>query len=174
MKKTIFNGTYLREEFVKYNRDYFSADGYDALVNFYDEIDEDMEVDVIAICCECTEYSGYATCDIDDMIGDYGYIYTKEEYAARNAKLQEKISETILAIDNAKKSIPATIDYADKISRFKECVAILQDDSVQALTKNTMLKSCIQRIEYTNHMDSKPGIGRYVENEFSIELFLQN
>lgn len=101
-------------------------------------------------------------------------IYTKEEYAARNAKLQEKISETILAIDNAKKSIPAAIDYADKISRFKECVAILQDDSVQALTKNTMLKSCIQRIEYTNHMDSKPGIGRYVENEFSIELFLQN
>ena len=84
MKKTIFNGTYLREEFVKYNRDYFSADGYDALLDFYDEIDENMEVDVIAICCECTEYSDYATCDIDDMIGDYGYIYTKEEYMSDN------------------------------------------------------------------------------------------
>ena len=38
-----------------------------------------MELDVSAICGECTEYSDYATCVIDDMIGDYGYIYTKEE-----------------------------------------------------------------------------------------------
>ena len=84
MKKTIFNGNDLRKEFVDYDRDYYSLDGYDALVNFYDEIDEDMEVDVIAICCECTEYSDYATCDIDNMIVDYGYIYTKEEYMSDN------------------------------------------------------------------------------------------
>lgn len=100
-------------------------------------------------------------------------IYTKEEYASRNAKLQEKISETMLALDTARKSIPARIDYAEKINRFKDCLALLQDESVSALTKNTMLKSCIQRIEYTNHMESKAGIGRYVENEFYIELFLQ-
>ena len=84
MKKTIFNGNDLRKEFVDYDRDYYSLDGYDALLNFYDEIDENMELDVIAICGECTEYSDYATCDIDDMIGDYGYIYTKEEYLSDN------------------------------------------------------------------------------------------
>ena len=37
MKKIIFNGNDLRKEFVDYERDYFSADGYDALLNFYDE-----------------------------------------------------------------------------------------------------------------------------------------
>ena len=55
MKKTFFNGYDLKEEFVNYERDYFSLDGYDALLNFYDEIDENMELDVISICGECTE-----------------------------------------------------------------------------------------------------------------------
>lgn len=93
MKKIIFNGNDLREEFVKYNRDYYSVDGYEALLNFYDEIDENMELDVIAICGECTEYSDYATCDIDDMIGDYGYIYTKEEYLSDNDITSEEFNQ---------------------------------------------------------------------------------
>ena len=59
-------------------------------IRFYDE---DMEVDVIAICCECTEYSDYATCDIDDMIGDYGYIYTKEEYLSDNDITSEEFNQ---------------------------------------------------------------------------------
>ena len=93
MKKTIFNGNDLRKEFVDYNRDYYSVDGYEALLNFYDEIDENMELDVIAICGDCTEYSDYATCDIDDMIGDYGYIYTKEEYLSDNDITSEEFNQ---------------------------------------------------------------------------------
>ena len=84
MKKTNFNGNDLRKKFVDYERDYYSIDGYEALLNFYDEIDENMEFDVIAICGECTEYSDYATCNIDNMIDDYGYIYTKAEYMSDN------------------------------------------------------------------------------------------
>ena len=84
MKKTILDGNDLRKKFVDYERDYYSIDGYEALLNFYDEIDENMELDVIAICGECTEYSDYATCNIDNMIGDYGYIYTKVEYMSDN------------------------------------------------------------------------------------------
>lgn len=93
MKKTILNGNDLRKEFVDYDRDYYSLDGYDALLNFYDEIDENMELDVIAICGDCTEYSDYATCDIDDMIGDYGYIYTKEEYLSDNDITSEEFNQ---------------------------------------------------------------------------------
>ena len=93
MKKTILNGNDLRKEFVDYNRDYYSLDGYEALLNFYDEIDENIEVDIISICGECTEYSDYATCDIDDMIGDYGYIYTKEEYLSDNDITSEEFNQ---------------------------------------------------------------------------------
>lgn len=84
MKKTIFNGNALREEFVNYNRDYYSLDGYDALLNFYDEIDENMELDVIAICCDCTEYSNYAMYNLDDLISNYDFVYSEEEYLADN------------------------------------------------------------------------------------------
>ena len=68
----------------EYDRDYYSLDGYEALLMFYDEIDEDMELDVIAICGDCTEYGNFSSCDFQDLINDYDYIYTKEEYLSDN------------------------------------------------------------------------------------------
>lgn len=106
MKKTFFNGYDLKEEFVNYERDYFSLDGYDALLNFYDEIDENMELDVISICGECTEYGKYSTYNFNDLIDDYGYIYTKSEYLSDNDitskdfNQADYISELITHIEN--------------------------------------------------------------------------
>ena len=106
MKKTFFNGYDLKEEFVNYERDYFSLDGYDALLNFYDEIDENMELDVISICGECTEYGKYSTYNFNDLIDDYGYIYTKSEYLSDNDitskdfNQEDYISELITHIEN--------------------------------------------------------------------------
>ena len=106
MKKTFFNGYDLKEEFVNYERDYFSLDGYDALLNFYDEIDENMELDVISICGECTEYGKYSTYNFNDLIDDYGYIYTKSEYVSDNDitskdfNQEDYISELITHIEN--------------------------------------------------------------------------
>lgn len=106
MKKTFFNGYDLKKEFVNYERDYFSLDGYDALLNFYDEIDENMELDVISICGECTEYGKHSTYDFNDLIDDYGYIYTKSEYLSDNDitskdfNQEDYISELITHIEN--------------------------------------------------------------------------
>lgn len=38
------------------NRDYYTFEGLESLLNYYNEIDENMEFDCIAICCDCTEY----------------------------------------------------------------------------------------------------------------------
>lgn len=114
MKKTIFNGNDLRKEFVDYNRDYYSLDGYEALLDFYDEINENMELDVIAICGECTEYSDYATCDIDDMIGDYGYIYTKEEYMSDNDITSEEFNQEDYIIE-----LITRIEYRTTVLKLK-------------------------------------------------------
>ena len=106
MKKTFFNGNELQKEFQEYDRDYYSLDGYEALLMFYDEIDEDMELDVIAICGDCTEYGKFSSCDFQDLINDYDYIYTKEEYLSDN-DIDEKdfnedeyISELINKLEN--------------------------------------------------------------------------
>lgn len=100
-------------------------------------------------------------------------VYTKAEYALRNAKLQEQISQTMEALANARATIPEEIDYQEKILRFTNCLNALQDDTVSATEKNILLKSCIRKIVYHNDMESRTGIGRYVENIFSLDIFLR-
>nr|DAI90240.1 MAG TPA: integrase [Caudoviricetes sp.] len=99
--------------------------------------------------------------------------YTKEEYASRNAKLQEQIGETMKALCQAKASIPPEIDYEEKLMRFKDCYEKLQDESVSAAEKNLLLSRCIEKIIYYNHNESKAGVGRYVDNPFELDIFLR-
>lgn len=79
MKKTL-TAYDLKEAFVEANRDYYSFEGLESLLNYYDEIDENMELDVIAICCDCTEYGDNVTCTFQDLVNDYGYLYPIEQY----------------------------------------------------------------------------------------------
>lgn len=74
----------MKDEFIKMNRDYYSFSGLEALLEFYNEIYENIELDCIAICCECTEYGEGAACSFSDLINDYGYNYTVEEYKQDN------------------------------------------------------------------------------------------
>ncbi len=100
-------------------------------------------------------------------------IYSKEEYLSRNAKVQEQISKTEDALRNARHAITPIIDYREKILRFKDCINAMKSSSISAAEKNIFLKSCIDKIIYINKMDSKPGIGRYVENQFEISIQLK-
>lgn len=52
-----------------YDRDNFSRDGYAYLLGFYQGICPNEEIDVIAICCDWTEYY-----DEDELFQDYGYL----------------------------------------------------------------------------------------------------
>lgn len=83
MIKTI-NVYDMKNEFIKMNRDYYSISGLEALLDFFNEIDGNMELDCIAICCDCTEYGEGAVCSLSDLINDYGYNYTVEEYKKDN------------------------------------------------------------------------------------------
>ena len=46
--------------------DQFSNDAYDALVDWFDGMGEDVELDVIGICCDWCEYD-----DLAEIIDDY-------------------------------------------------------------------------------------------------------
>lgn len=48
--------------------DNFSWDASQILFNYYDEIDADIELDIIGICCTWTEY------DIDELRDAYNHI----------------------------------------------------------------------------------------------------
>ncbi len=59
MKKTI-DVYQFRDTFKDYDRDDFSYEGYEALFDWFEEYDNcsdtETELDVIAICCDFTEY----------------------------------------------------------------------------------------------------------------------
>ena len=100
-------------------------------------------------------------------------IYTKEEYAARNAKLQEQIAELTDSIRQAEHSGPVVVDYRERITRFQECLTKLDDPNISPAEKNLFLKSCIEKIIYHNANESKPGIGRFVPNDFELDIYLK-
>lgn len=100
-------------------------------------------------------------------------IYTKEEYMLRNAKLQEEICKAQDALKNAKANVSSKFDLTERIYHFKDCLSALCDDSIPAAAKNSFLKSCIEKIVYTNKMPGQRGIGKHVHNEFSIDIFLR-
>jgi aspartate/glutamate racemase len=83
LKITIESASELREQFINYNRDNYSYDAYQALYEYYDEL-EDMELDVIAICCDWSELSinqvirDYSI-DLSDITDDNGDIDNSEK-----------------------------------------------------------------------------------------------
>lgn len=70
----------MKERFEALDRDYYTYEGLEALLDYYDEIDENMEFDAIAICCDCTEYGDGAACSLEDLKNEYGYKYPVDEW----------------------------------------------------------------------------------------------
>jgi len=71
VKKVYFND--FLEEFKKFERDeQFSYEGKRALFDYLNDLSEDIgepiELDIIGICCDFTEYS-----DLKEFIDDYSY-----------------------------------------------------------------------------------------------------
>jgi ssDNA-binding Zn-finger/Zn-ribbon topoisomerase 1 len=80
-------------------------------------------------------------------------IYSEELFDRRNSALQEKMQAVKNQITEAKNNMPKEINYADKIISLKKAINDLKDDSIPPIEKNKLLKTIIQRIEYSN--DSK-------------------
>ena len=77
-----------KEKFEQCDRDYYSLDGLEAIIGYYDEIDENMELDVIAICCDCSEYGEDCALSFSDLIADYDSMVI-EEYAEEWYEMNE-------------------------------------------------------------------------------------
>ena len=75
---TIDNGYQLEQLFRECGREnHFTYEGFNALYDYLnkysDEVGEDFKVDVIAICCDFTEYS-----DWEELYDNYSYSYNNE------------------------------------------------------------------------------------------------
>lgn len=65
-----------------------------------------------------------------------------------NEKLLAEKEEVRQALCKAYESMPEPVDYQEKLMRFRDALNALLDPNVDAQKKNTLLKQCIERIEY--------------------------
>ena len=96
-------------------------------------------------------------------------IYTNELFLERNTALREKMTACTNQIAEAKKNLPNSIDYAEKINNLKEAVAALDDDDYPIERKNRLLKAVIKEMEYTSDKDQPKRTNKF---KLSVELNL--
>ena len=60
------NAYYLKELFIKAERDYFSLEACEVIIEYFDDISE--ELDIIGLCCDFTEAPP------EDILNDYDYL----------------------------------------------------------------------------------------------------
>lgn len=94
MKMTI-DTNIMFQTFKDWNRDYYSFDGCAALLDFYDEIDPEMEFEPVAICCDCTEYGNGCACSFGDLFSDYGYLLDDDDDQSDDEPRLENLVETL-------------------------------------------------------------------------------
>lgn len=94
MKMEVTENT-LVEEFRKMGRgDQFSRRALELLLEYYNEITPEMELDVIGICCDWTEYK-----NLPEALDDYGYS-DKRELLGRSTVLTDDIDDGIVVVSN--------------------------------------------------------------------------
>ena len=72
----------------------------------------------------------------------------KHIFDTLNAKVLKEKEEVEQALCKAKDSIPEAIDYEERIVRFQNALDALNNQDMDAIKQNKLLKSCFDRIEY--------------------------
>ena len=88
MKQTISLHDF-RQAFQSIRPDSFSYEGLEALYDFLEEVDPDYDLDVIALCCDFTEYSSLEEFQadyesIDDIAQDTTIITFGDSFIIQN------------------------------------------------------------------------------------------
>lgn len=73
MKMTIDAGI-MHNMFKEWGRDYYTYEACEALIDWYDEIDSNVEFDVISVCCDWSEYGDTPCLTWADFLSDYNYL----------------------------------------------------------------------------------------------------
>jgi hypothetical protein len=64
----------LKQEFISYNRDYYSYEACEAIVDYFYELDVNVELDIIGLCGDFNEDT------LDEIINNYFIDIKEEEY----------------------------------------------------------------------------------------------
>jgi hypothetical protein len=97
-------------------------------------------------------------------------VYTPEVFTRRHAALTAKVDACREDLEKAKKAMPKSVNYEERVETLERAIALLKDPSATPEEKNKVLRTIISSIVYhgTEH-----GKCRYRENYFNLEVFLR-
>ena len=112
MVVTINSAYDLCDYFRKWNRDYFSIDGYQYFLDFYPE---SHELDIPSICEEWTEYGNLSMFDFHDLVTEYGYMYPLEDTVYEDETDEDYLKELARVLD--RRTLIIWLDNGDILLR---------------------------------------------------------
>ena len=93
LSSKIYTREDLRQKFVDYDRDYYSYQGYQAIIDYFDEFENDVELDVIGLCCDFNEETK------EEIMSNYNIEEEEfERYMNDNTWMVETETDTYLYI----------------------------------------------------------------------------
>lgn len=75
--------------------------------------------------------------------------YTQAVFDRRNAALREKMDQCEKELHLARSAMPKNVDYAERIVTLEEAIAALRDPEVSNRAANQLLRTVVERIEYS-------------------------
>lgn len=111
---TIDNAYQLEQLFRECGRgDHFSYEGFDALYDYLEEYSdctgEDFKIDVIALCCDFTEYESW-----EDLYNDYSYSYNDKSKTFEELEEEGELDDFKEWVQNRTTVIKCT-DYKNNL-----------------------------------------------------------
>ena len=102
--------------------------------------------------------------------------YSQDLFDRRNAALRTKMEDCQAQIYAAKKSMPESVDYAERIAKLQDAIAMLKDPEATPAEKNKALKVIVDRIDFTGSPSDKQNKKRQTNtgvDPFSIAVTLR-
>jgi DNA invertase Pin-like site-specific DNA recombinase/ssDNA-binding Zn-finger/Zn-ribbon topoisomerase 1 len=93
--------------------------------------------------------------------------YTQAVFDRRNAALREKMEACEREIKLARAALPKNVDYTERIITLEKAIAALRDPDVPNKAANRLLRSIVERIEY-----SAPPVGS-AETDTRLDVYLR-
>ena len=76
--------------------------------------------------------------------------YTQELFDKRNAALRKKMEECEKNIYLARSAMPQNVDYQERIATLEKAIETLKNDDIPNKEKNALLRTIIERIDYSS------------------------
>ncbi len=75
--------------------------------------------------------------------------YSQDLFDRRNAALRAKMEDCQAQIYKTRSLLPESVDYAERIAKMQDAIAMLKDPEATPTQKNKALKAIVEKIEFT-------------------------